>query len=127
MGEQILWDPDKKRWVNTEGGEDEQESFKPPPKMSDLMPNMHQSMNQQPVQQQPPQHVPSMPTSVQQAPTLPMMDQNSIPNAVPTISNGPVTTKQQPDKQNADPAPTPRLQSNMYKMQRNRSESLPVS
>lgn len=109
-----MWDPDKKRWVNTEGGEDEQESFKPPPKMSDLMPN------HQPVQQ----HVPSMPTMAPQAPTMPMMEQNSIPSAVPTLSNGPTTTPAHPDKP-AEPAPTPRLQSNMYKMQRNRSELSP--
>ncbi|XP_055380645.1 uncharacterized protein LOC129611490 isoform X2 [Condylostylus longicornis] len=32
----IVWDPEKKRWVNTEGDETESESFKPPPKMSDL-------------------------------------------------------------------------------------------
>lgn len=115
LGIQIVWDPDKKRWTNTEGGEEEPESFKPPPKMSDLMPN-HQPMPQQ--------QIPTMPTQAPQAPTVPMMEQNSIPSAVPTLSNGPaMTTPQQPDKPNAEPAPTPRLQSNMYKMQRNRSES----
>lgn len=112
-----MWDPDKKRWVNTEGGEEEPESFKPPPKMSDLMPN------HQPMQQQQQQQIPTMPTSVPQAPTVPIMEQNSIPSVVPTLANGPAMTPQQPDKPNAEPAPTPRLQSNMYKMQRNRSES----
>ncbi|XP_063697172.1 uncharacterized protein LOC134828128 isoform X2 [Culicoides brevitarsis] len=100
----IVWDPDKKRWVNTEGGEEEQESFKPPPKMADLMPK-----------QQQPMQVPSQPT-----PTVPMMDQN----AVPTMPNGPMTQQpqsEQPKPQSSEPAPTPRLQSNMYKMQRNRT------
>lgn len=113
-----MWDPDKKRWVNTEGGEDEQESFKPPPKMSDLMPNMQQSASQQPMQ------VPTMPAPTPQAPAVPMLDQNSIPNAVTNPipnTNGPTPQTQQPEKPNTEPAPTPRLQSNMYKMQRNRS------
>uniref|UniRef100_A0A336M6P1 CSON010219 protein n=1 Tax=Culicoides sonorensis TaxID=179676 RepID=A0A336M6P1_CULSO len=106
----IVWDPNTKRWVNTEGGEDEQESFKPPPKMSDLMPSMQQSTNQ------PQQQVPTMqtPAMVPQAvPTVPMMDQNSIPSGF--------VAQPQPDKPGSDPAPTPRLQSNMFKMQRNRT------
>ena len=34
----IVWDPDKQRWVNTDGDDEEEEKNKaPPPKDSDLM------------------------------------------------------------------------------------------
>lgn len=32
----IVWDKERKCWTNTEGNADEAESFKPPPKMSDM-------------------------------------------------------------------------------------------
>lgn len=94
--------------------------------MADLMPQMHptpapplQQQLQQPIQQQQQQ---------QSVPTMP-----SVPNLMPMLdqSNGPASNQQlqqqqpqQMEKAANDLAPTPRLQSNMYKLQRNRSEYL---
>lgn len=85
--------------------------------MADLMPQMHptpapplqQPILQEPIQQQQ-QSIPTMPSVSN---PIPMMDQ----------SNGLVNNQpQQMEKAANDLAPTPRLQSNMYKLQRNRSK-----
>ncbi|KAI8116810.1 Protein transport protein Sec16A [Lucilia cuprina] len=134
----IVWDPEKKKWVNTDGDEDAQEALKPPPKMSDLMPQ-----TQMPPQQQQPQQQQQQQQN-QQQPQIPFMDPqqmqqqqptqlpqqyvpNSIPNPAPSPS--PLQQQQQQTPQNPSqiptqapgPAKTPTLQSNMFKMQRNRT------
>ncbi|XP_065364026.1 uncharacterized protein Sec16 isoform X2 [Calliphora vicina] len=127
----IVWDPEKKKWVNTDGEEDPQEALKPPPKMSDLMP---QSMQQQPPQMPPQQQQPQ-----QQQPQIPFMDpqqmqqqqqpqlQQYVPNTIPNPAPSPNPLQQQPQIQTPSqpqapgPAKTPTLQSNMFKMQRNRT------
>ncbi|GAB0094901.1 hypothetical protein DMENIID0001_102270 [Sergentomyia squamirostris] len=97
----IVWDPDKKKWVNTDGEETEAENFKPPPKMSDFMtqPKLNYSApNPDPHQTQ----IPQQPQITHQPP-LP---------AAPTPAPA------------ADPVSAPKgnnLQSNMFKMQRNRT------
>ncbi|KAJ8981600.1 hypothetical protein NQ317_011879, partial [Molorchus minor] len=64
----IVWDQDKKRWTNVdEDPNDTTHEFKPPPKMSDIMPKMAQ--NTQP-----------MPGAVQNAP-IPTF--NSVSSVVP--------------------------------------------
>ncbi|KAM7348709.1 endoplasmic reticulum export factor secretory 16 isoform 2-T4 [Cochliomyia hominivorax] len=122
----IVWDPEKKKWVNTDGDEDEQETLKPPPKMSDLMP---QAATQMPPQQQQPQ-----PPTQQQSQTnqIPFMDpqqmqqqhqQPQFPNSIAQSAPSPNPMQQQNPTQPQQPVPakTPTLQSNMFKMQRNRT------
>lgn len=128
----IVWDPDKKRWVNTEGEDAGEEAFKPPPKMSDLMPTPAA----------PPQ-IPSVPTahipSVQPPAAYPSEQMPSAGNygPAPSLNAGPIQTpvaQPQPTTGStnlAGPGPTPAapggptkvptLQSNMFKMQRNRT------
>lgn len=142
----IVWDPEKKKWVNTDGDADEQEAFKPPPKMSDLMPSQSQTQSlpqqqqhsqfqqqqlQQPQQPQQPQ------PHTQQINQLPFMDANQqqqqtqqfVPHVTPAASPNPLQQQQQQQQSSQNqgqqppgPAKTPTLQSNMFKMQRNRSE-----
>lgn len=100
---QIIWDEQNKRWINKDGEVDEKESFKPPPKMMEL-PAMQQNM----------------PT--QQPPSIPTIDQSNLMS-----SYGSPTTPNSPDiNLNSDPtvAKVPNLQSNMFKMQRNKSMHL---
>lgn len=116
----ILWDPEKKKWVNTDGGEDESSDFKPPPKMSDLSAAMNQSghafnSNFPPTTNAPPS-TNGPPMGVQQTPQF---------NSMPGVENaGDALTMQSNGVSNmADgQAKIPNLQSNMFKMQRNRSE-----
>uniref|UniRef100_A0A182PI83 Uncharacterized protein n=1 Tax=Anopheles epiroticus TaxID=199890 RepID=A0A182PI83_9DIPT len=127
----IVWDEVSKRWVNTDENEAEAEAYKPPPKMSDLVPGaaagsgappaapMGQSvplMQSQdtagPAFQQP------MPNAMNQvpgrAPSQPTgAVQSNVPTAAPAaVGGGPVA---------GEPTKVPTLQSNMYKMQRNRT------
>lgn len=136
---QIVWDPDKKRWVNTEGDDIGEEAFKPPPKMADLMPApaAPPQMPAAPVAAHIPSVQPPAATGYpsEQIPTggnygpAPSLNagpsQTPIPQATqPTVSNnlgGPaVSTAAAP----AGPTKVPTLQSNMFKMQRNRSKLL---
>ncbi|XP_059619844.1 protein transport protein Sec16A isoform X2 [Phlebotomus argentipes] len=93
----IVWDPDKKKWVNTDGDTDETESFRPPPKMADLTPQSNHEYSIPHQENHPPQ--------VAQA----------VPQSTPVLAPTPT----------ADAAPTLKgnnnLQSNMFKMQRNRT------
>lgn len=120
----IVWDPEKKKWVNTDGDEDEQETLKPPPKMSDLMPQQQQQQQQQPPstqqqQQAPTQQIPFMDPQQMQQPT------QFVPNSMPQTAPSPNPLQQQQNQpQQPAPAKTPTLQSNMFKMQRNRSRVL---
>lgn len=128
----IVWDPEKKRWVNTDGDEAVEESFKPPPKMSDIMaqapPTMATSQpylqpQQQQLQLQPPQQraSPLLDTHQYAAPT-----QSPAAAPAPAASPAPVSGYSAHALAGADAVgatKTPSLQSNMFKMQRNRSES----
>ncbi|XP_058978447.1 uncharacterized protein LOC101895985 isoform X2 [Musca domestica] len=126
----IVWDPEKKKWVNTDADEQAEEAFKPPPKMGDLMPQASQGPpSQQQQQQQPPQQQHQSQT---QQPQIAFMDPQQY---VPTASSTPLSSSQQPqqptattnvaaapnNQNNPAPAKTPTLQSNMFKMQRNRT------
>lgn len=133
----IVWDPEKKRWVNTDGDEKVEESFKPPPKMSDIMahappaavpPAAQPYPQQQPLQPQP------QPQPLQAQQPSPLLDTQQyaaapapIPAAAPapSASPAPVSGYSAHALTGADVAgasKTPSLQSNMFKMQRNRSE-----
>uniref|UniRef100_A0A182K1B0 Uncharacterized protein n=1 Tax=Anopheles christyi TaxID=43041 RepID=A0A182K1B0_9DIPT len=132
----IVWDEVTKRWVNTDEKETEVEAFKPPPKMSDLVPAvpvapvtsglptpmvgpsvpLMQSQDPAPAFQQP------MGNAMSQAaagrPSQPIGSVNSAgamkSNALNAVGGGggPVA---------GEPTKVPTLQSNMYKMQRNRT------
>lgn len=101
---QIIWDAQNKRWMNKDNDEDEKESFKPPPKMADL-PAMTQIPND-------PNTHRNIPT-VDQVNLMPSYGQPSMPSPSP----------QDPNANNdvAAAAKVPNLQSNMFKMQRNKS------
>ena len=137
----IVWDPEKKKWVNTDGDADEQEAFKPPPKMSDLMPSQPQTQSlpqQQQQQSQPQQQLQPQQSQpqTQQINQIPFMDVNQqqqtqqfVPHVTPAASPNPLQQQQQQQQSSQNqgqqppgPAKTPTLQSNMFKMQRNRSE-----
>lgn len=102
---QIVWDQDKKRWVNVdEDPNDPSNEFKPPPKMSDMMPKMGNSG--------PPQ---------QNVPTY-NVGQTDRPASVPT---GVVQTNVNSARSVAADDGTSALkpgQPNMFKLQRGRSK-----
>ncbi|XP_050097370.1 uncharacterized protein LOC126578635 isoform X3 [Anopheles aquasalis] len=106
----IVWDEVSKRWVNTDEAEAEQEAYKPPPKMTDLMPSG------------PSGAAPPMPPGVQPASsqeTNPMYQPMQAPAATPAaVQSNPAAANPMPT---AEPTKVPNLQSNMYKMQRNRT------
>lgn len=102
---QIIWDEQNKRWINKDQDEDEKESFKPPPKMAQL-PEMTQTSNSS-------SKIPNIPAAEQQmqlygSPTLP----------TPNIQEGNTNS----NNESIPAAKTPSLQSNMFKMQRNKSK-----
>ncbi|KAH8250511.1 hypothetical protein KR038_008561 [Drosophila bunnanda] len=145
----IVWDKERKCWTNTEGNGEEAESFKPPPKMSDLgVPSMppgglgmtvnppmfsnhqaepqllDQSQQQQQQQQQPqqPQMMYGSPIDYTAAPAPEMIPTMPLPASTPA----PVAVAGQPTPSPVAAAaipggPQPKLQSNMFKMQRNRT------
>uniref|UniRef100_A0A6E8WAL1 Sec16_C domain-containing protein n=1 Tax=Anopheles coluzzii TaxID=1518534 RepID=A0A6E8WAL1_ANOCL len=138
----IVWDEVSKRWVNTDEGEAATEAYKPPPKMSDLAPAgppapvpsgggpapmggpsvpLMQSGPQDTgpaFQQQPMGNVMSQPADSRPAQPIGSGNaggamQSNAPNAVAGgVGGGPVA---------GQPTKVPTLQSNMYKMQRNRT------
>ncbi|XP_054086639.1 uncharacterized protein LOC105219596 isoform X2 [Zeugodacus cucurbitae] len=128
----IVWDPEKKRWINTDGEEAAEESFKPPPKMSDIMAQQPPAMgatNVPPATQ--PYQQPQPPQQQQQQPS-PLLDtqQYAAPTSspaaapAPAASPAPVSGYSAHALSGADAAgvtKTPSLQSNMFKMQRNRT------
>lgn len=140
---QIVWDPDKKRWINQDEGEVEGEAFKPPPKMSEL--NLPQQQSPPPMGMAP---IPAMPTPHQQQPMhqgMPpiggaggsasfMGAPAPVPSPMPMMMNpGQVTGAMQTMQPAEDGSavdggggaprvPTNNLQSNQFKLQRNRSE-----
>lgn len=110
----IVWDPEKKRWVNTEANEPEEEALKSPPKMSNINPS-GTSLQQPPT-----------PLSATGAPVggtfgvapPPSGDQSSHSN-LPTEGSQPKAANA--GHPAAEPSKVPTLQSNMFKMQRNRT------
>uniref|UniRef100_A0A182MJQ7 Uncharacterized protein n=1 Tax=Anopheles culicifacies TaxID=139723 RepID=A0A182MJQ7_9DIPT len=124
----IVWDEVTKRWVNTDENETEAEAYKPPPKMSDLVPGAPA--------------VPSVPTQMggplqdngpaYQQPSNPMGGNDGTQNRS-SQPMGNVAGVMQPNVPTVnaaaagggapvgEPTKVPTLQSNMYKMQRNRT------
>ena len=130
---QIVWDPDKKRWVNTEGDAAGEEAFKPPPKMADLMGPAGGAAAPPPVQQAPtpgpPASAPVMAISTPSPGYVPVGGAGGMA-PVPTMSADPAASlptgtaaaPQGAAPKVGEPTKVPTLQSNMFKMQRNRSE-----
>lgn len=122
----IVWDPEKKKWVNTDG-DDESSDFRPPPKMSDLMPSMNSappSMNAPPPSSlsniPPPSGPPSGPSSLHGLGNNQLMSGEQAVDAGSTMQSNGIPNMVD------GPAKIPNLQSNMFKMQRNRSEFVRV-
>ncbi|XP_055840570.1 uncharacterized protein LOC129908228 isoform X2 [Episyrphus balteatus] len=109
----IVWDPEKKKWVNTDGEEQNEESLKPPPKMSDLVPKVMQNLSVSQVQQQHQQALPHEEASQQLIQTMPTRSLDPVQtfNAAPAFVAPTL----------GEPTKPPSLQSNMFKMQRNRT------
>lgn len=105
---QIIWDAEHKKWVNKDSDETETESFKPPPKISDMMAPVQMPTNNIPNQ------VPNIPSPMQNPAEIPINTYGSSPNNL-NASQG--------DNINSGPAAVPSLQSNMFKMQRNKSKN----
>lgn len=161
----IVWDKERKCWTNTEGNAEETESFKPPPKMSDMggvaaaavaaaaappalntlgtIPTPLATPNLLPQQQQhelPPVNLYESNQStteydynnyaeqVQQQYAPVPSPAAAAPAPVPTLTAtpGPASTPAPSAAATAAAAggPQPKLQSNMFKIQRNRSKSI---
>uniref|UniRef100_A0A1Q3FDF8 Uncharacterized protein n=1 Tax=Culex tarsalis TaxID=7177 RepID=A0A1Q3FDF8_CULTA len=123
----IVWDPDKKRWVNTEGDAAGEEAFKPPPKMADLMPTAGGAAPPP----QAPTPGPPAPDPVMAISTpshgyvpggggmAPAPTMNADPAA--SLPMGTAAAPQGAAPKVGEPTKVPTLQSNMFKMQRNRT------
>lgn len=143
----IVWDPEKKRWVNTEGVDDATEdSLKPPPKMSEIAPQ-HQLHTQEPQAHSQQQHLTATPVSpqfgqnqnvdlghsLQQLQQQPQQQSQPLSNISYNTSNVATTVQTysaiganagmvpSPTTPESVPTATPSLQSNMFKKQRNRT------
>ncbi|XP_055588526.1 uncharacterized protein LOC129740902 isoform X2 [Uranotaenia lowii] len=124
----IVWDPEKKRWINTEEGEAGEEAFKPPPKMADLMPNAAASPSGLPAHVPPTMGPPGamgVPTGAEPVPSMntehPVASVPQPPNVVHNVPAAPTTAAPAAPKATGEPTKVPNLQSNMFKMQRNRT------
>lgn len=116
--DQIVWDSDKKKWVNTDGEAEESEQFRPPPKMADLAPRLG---GNGPSFQTPNATTPMFggagpPQTAYDSPLPPSIPSPGPPGissaslSVPTLDSSQLGGK------------TPSLQSNMFKKQRNQSK-----
>lgn len=140
----IVWDKERKCWTNTEGAGEEVESFKPPPKMSDL------GMGGGGGPPLPPPGLAAGPSGLPAGPpSLPAVAAPTFMEPTPSQSIDYTAAPAQPEwlpvaplpapspglaasPAPANPAATaaapggaqPKLQSNMFKMQRNRSKIL---
>lgn len=120
---QIVWDPENKRWINTDGEVAEEEAFKPPPKMSDF-----NHAVQQPNMSAPPPMPSPAPALTPVAPQIPQSNQMPGDYGLPANHMNPYGGNTAPisdiptNNNNDQPAKVPNLQSNMFKMQRNKSE-----
>ncbi|XP_039227447.1 protein transport protein Sec16A isoform X5 [Drosophila yakuba] len=145
----IVWDKERKCWTNTEGSGEEAESFKPPPKMSDLgmalggppaapvanaglgmglMPMANNSLGSHqsaPLMDQPPPSQPQMygsPIDYTAAPAPELIPTVPSPAPAPLSVPSPApAASAAPNPAAAPGGPQPKLQSNMFKMQRNRT------
>ena len=118
-----MWDEATKKWVNKDGDVVEAESFKPPPKMGNVMGNNLQQL-------QAPQMVAQMPQMSQypQPQAIPQQQQQQPQNPSSQMENmNPGFVQQQQQQQ----MPTPGVESvpsvspaapNMFKMQKGRSK-----
>lgn len=103
----IVWDPAKKRWINTEeDGGDTTSELRPPPKMADLMPQHKMQPNS----------LPSMSFAAMPSHAMPPLQQNGGSNmaAMPAAQPPLVDT-------NAVTGKPPMQGGNMFKMQRGRN------
>ncbi|XP_030379641.1 uncharacterized protein LOC115627891 isoform X3 [Scaptodrosophila lebanonensis] len=142
----IVWDKERKCWTNTEANAEESESFKPPPKMSDLGMGMGVGMGMglgMGMGMAPPVMPSQQPQSLDMLNASHNMYGNQVDytataaTAAPTAVAAP-TTPIVPEMYAAAPSPAPvapttapspvapggpqpKLQSNMFKMQRNRT------
>ena len=107
---QIIWDEQNKKWINKDQDEDEKESFKPPPKMTDLS-----TLTQ-------------LPNDINKIPDIPNFDQVSQMQSYgsPAMLSVPNVKDISNMNCSSDPLstvlPSNSLQSNMFKMQRNKSK-----
>lgn len=116
---QIVWDPENKRWINTDQDAAEEESFKPPPKMADL------TRSTMPAAAPPgPSAGPTMPPPAA-TPIDPIPQSNVHAYGHPAPHADAAANNNNIDQQQA--AKVPNLQSNMFKMQRNKSESRAIT
>lgn len=107
---QIVWDPEKKKWVNTEQDSTDEQSFRPPPKMGGL-PNTANNINNNGINNNNIVTAPNIPNAntVLQNSQEPQSVKTKLAfNAIPAI-----------DTNNLEPKP-PATQSNMFKMQKNK-------
>lgn len=95
----IVWDAEKKKWINTDEGEDSHENFVPPPRMADVVPQFQHQQEAMHQQQEIIQQPPSATTPI-----------SGLTSAMATA-----------DPQINTQLKSSGLQSNMFKMQRNRS------
>lgn len=98
--------------MNTDGDAEEVEQFKPPPKMTDFA-TIQQSQN-------------ANPPLTQSVPHEPYTNTNPVPTNLPSTTTGfdqpnPVRSMPSSNASGGETTKVPNLQSNMFKMQRNRS------
>lgn len=125
---QIVWDSDKKKWVNTDGEAEEAEQFRPPPKMAEMAPRLAPgNVSFAAPNAEPPSFNPGPPQTSYDQPqsAFGSAAPSALPPSVPTP--GPVGSSLPSSAPAVDPSPTsvmgktPNLQSNMFKKQRNQS------
>ncbi|XP_032308552.1 uncharacterized protein LOC6504061 isoform X3 [Drosophila ananassae] len=140
----IVWDKERKCWTNTEGGAEEVESFKPPPKMSDMGMGGGPAGGGGPGAGGPPLPPPGLAAG---PPSLPAVAAPTFMEPTPSQSIDYTAAPAQPEWLPVAPLPAPspglapspapaaapaaaaaapggaqpKLQSNMFKMQRNRT------
>ncbi|EDW81866.2 uncharacterized protein Dwil_GK25487 [Drosophila willistoni] len=146
----IVWDKERKCWTNTEGNADEQESFKPPPKMSDMglaaasapagavppsgppaPPNViaantnswpQETLQQSQVYGANPMEYAAPPAVASAVPTTMPDAYGAAAAAAPTVAPLPVVNPAPTSNAPAVPGGAqPKLTSNIFKMQRNRT------
>jgi hypothetical protein len=119
---QIVWDEATKKWMNKDEDPAEVESFKPPPKMDDMMRTnqpmqsvpQYQQQQQQPMMNQVPMQAAQPVQQMQQQPQAMM-------NQVPMQNMTPHQSQQQPNAAAEQVVPPGPSAPNMFKMQKGRS------
>ncbi|XP_058465910.1 uncharacterized protein LOC131439192 isoform X2 [Malaya genurostris] len=115
----IVWDPETKKWVNTEASEGSEEAFKPPPKMADILPASLPV--QGPATVQPAAAPTPTPVNTGYNPSPPIHYEPNSQQSVPDVPTQPVAVAPGGTVKMGEPTKVPTLQSNMFKMQRNRT------